>query len=341
MDFAFDEQQLEFRAQLRTFFERECTASDVRFAFGAGAEEVSMKARARWGHLAQMGVVGILAPESVGGLGLGMVDLVGLLEESGIAGLPEPLAETAAMVVPLLAEVRGDDARRWLQRIVEGDAIAAIGLRGEPLVWGNGADLLLVASPEAVIACAREQGVSVDSVDASRRCATVTVDDVATSTLVEGPEAAVQFKRLQMRGALASSAVLLGAADRLIAFARDHALERKQFGKQIGSFQAVKHLLANAFVKLEMARPVVYAAAWAVDESIDEAGIGCSAAKATSSEAALEAARVALQIHGAMGYTWEHDLHLWMKRVWVVADSWGDASSHLASILGSLSEQRD
>jgi alkylation response protein AidB-like acyl-CoA dehydrogenase len=122
----------------------------------------------------------------------------------------------------------------------------------------------------------------------------------------------------------------------LIVMACDHARDRQQFGRPIGSFQAVKHQLADAFVHLEMARPVVYAAAWAIDEESSSLERDCSMAKAVASEAALGAARVALQVHGAIGYTWEHDLHFWMKRAWVLASSWGDPGFHFANVLATL-----
>jgi alkylation response protein AidB-like acyl-CoA dehydrogenase len=173
----------------------------------------------------------------------------------------------------------------------------------------------------------------VGSIDPTRRLATVEVHNDAGTMLSDAASSINHVARLHRRGAFASAAVLLGAADRLISFAREHALEREQFGRPIGSFQAVKHHLANAYVSLNMARPVVYRAAWSLDDDVDASGRDCSLAKAAASDAALQAARVALQIHGALGYTWEHDLHMWMKRVWVTAASWGDSSAQLAAVL--------
>jgi alkylation response protein AidB-like acyl-CoA dehydrogenase len=112
-----------------------------------------------------------------------------------------------------------------------------------------------------------------------------------------------------------------------------YALDRKQFGAPIGSFQAVKHHLANALIRLEFARPAVYRSAWSLDEGDPGAGVHASMAKALASDAATLASRIALQVHGAIGYTWEHDLHLWMKRAWSLAASWGDARHHRARVL--------
>ena len=378
MRFAFDEQQLEFRSQLRGFLERECTAADVRAAFDAACSGSRPQGRKRWGQLAAMGVVGLAVPESEGGLGLGAVDLVGLLEEAGRAGLPEPLAETAALVVPLLVEVaargavggssgglsqdtpsgaagcspRGEaseTAREWLRRIAAGEAIAAVVPDpGSPAVWGGDADAVVVFEPERVVLApaAEVDATRVDSIDSTRLLAMVTLRGGAASgsgsgsasgsVLLQGPQADRLLARLRYRGAFAAAAVLLGAADRLMSMTREYALERQQFGRPIGSFQAVKHHLASAYVKLEMARPLTYKAAWSLDDDPDSAALDCSLAKATASEAALEVARVALQVHGAMGYTWENDIHMWMKRVWVLATSWGDSAEHFAAALDSL-----
>ena len=135
---------------------------------------------------------------------------------------------------------------------------------------------------------------------------------------------------------MATAAQLLGLSERMIAMAAEYAKARHQFGKPIGSFQAVKHLLAGAQVKLEFARPVVYAAAWSLDEGEPTGSRSASTAKAYASDAATEAARVALQVHGAIGYTWECDLHLFLKRAWALAEAWGSAADHRQRVLDSL-----
>ena len=132
------------------------------------------------------------------------------------------------------------------------------------------------------------------------------------------------------RAALAAGAQLCGIAQQLLDMAVGYARQRHQFGQPIGAFQAVKHQLADVALKLEFARPVVYRAAYSMDPT------HVSMAKACASEAALLAARVALQVHGAIGYTWEHDLHLWLKRVWALGPAWGDAAWHRARVAASL-----
>ena len=135
---------------------------------------------------------------------------------------------------------------------------------------------------------------------------------------------------------MAVGAELLGLADSMITVSAEYAKDRQQFGKPIGAFQAVKHLLAGAQVLLEFARPVTYGAAWALDEGSPDASRAASVAKAYASDAATEAARVSLQVHGAIGYTWECDLHLFLKRTWALSEAWGSAGDHRARILDSL-----
>ena len=142
------------------------------------------------------------------------------------------------------------------------------------------------------------------------------------------------------RAAVTTGAELLGLADTMIALTADYARDRQQFGKAIGSFQAVKHLLAGAQVLLEFARPVVYGAAWALDSREADATRSASVAKAYASDAAVEAARVSLQVHGAIGYTWECDLHLFLKRAWALSEAWGSSADHRDRILTALLDQR-
>ncbi len=339
MQFSFDEHQLEFRAQLRAWAEKQCTPGDVRSAW-ASARGWSTE---RWRALADMGVVGLTVPEVYGGLGLGLVDLVLLLEEAGRAGLPEPLLETTCLAVPLLADVTGDGAQRcreqWLPRVAAGDALATVGLAAMPVVPAAAdADVLLLQRHDElhVLEAASVTCTARPSLDGARRPAEVAWEPSSATLLASGREAARCLAGVEQRAAVGTGAVLLGVADRLITMASEYAVARRQFGKAIGSFQAVKHLLADALVRLEFARPAVYRAAWSLDQADPDAGRHASMAKALSSDAATGAARAALQVHGAIGYTWEHDLHLWMKPAWALAAAWGDAASHRAAVLSSL-----
>ncbi len=339
MHFAFDEHQLEFRAQLRAFAEKECTPAALREAWASALGW----SRPRWAGLADMGVAGITVPEEDGGMGLGLVDAVLLLEEAGRAGLPEPLLETVALGVPTLLDAPGPQGtvlrRRWLGAVAEGAATMAVGTSAMPAVPGAvGADLLLLerdgelhAVPAAAVRLTPRPAL-----DGTRATAVVGWEPSATTLVVSGFEAEGFLATLGDRAAMSTAAVLVGVADRLVAMAAHYAQERSQFGKPIGSFQAVKHLLADALVRVEFARPLVYRAAWSLTEDDPDAGLHSSMAKAMASDAATLAARTALQVHGAIGYTWEHDVHLWMKRAWALAAAWGDAATHRARVLEIL-----
>ncbi len=322
----------------------------------------------RWKALAEMGVVGLTVPEAHGGLGLSELDLVLLLEEAGRAALPEPLLETTALAAPLLAGSGGaagpgEVARHWLDQIASGNAAAAIGTTsigttptgtapisssGMPALAGAyGADVYILEhgggdnGPEIhVVTADAVQVTPVGSLDPTRRLGTVTWEPSSATVLVAGDDADRALDQLATRAAVSTAAELVGLADRMIAIAAEYAKDRTQFGKPIGSFQAVKHLLAGAQVKLEFARPVTYGAAWALAEGEPDAGRAASVAKAYASDAAAEAARVSLQVHGAIGYTWECDLHLFLKRAWALASSWGDAAQHRSNVLASVVAER-
>jgi hypothetical protein len=122
----------------------------------------------------------------------------------------------------------------------------------------------------------------------------------------------------------------------MIEMAVQYAADRQQFGRPIGAFQAIKHQLANALLAVEFARPLVYNAAWSLSQNADDSSREVSMAKASASDAAVLAGHVALQVHGALGYTWEHDLHMWMKRAWVLSNAWGGASWHHDRVADSL-----
>jgi hypothetical protein len=174
------------------------------------------------------------------------------------------------------------------------------------------------------------------ALDGSRSLAQVDWEPSPATLVVSGFEAEEFLAALGDRAAMSTGAVLVGVADRLIAMAAQYAKERVQFGKPIGSFQAVKHHLADALVRVEFARPMVYRAAWSLTEGDRDASLHASMAKSMASDAATLAARTALQVHGAIGYTWEHDLQLWMKRAWALAAAWGDAATHRARVLELL-----
>ncbi|MDE3085254.1 MAG: acyl-CoA/acyl-ACP dehydrogenase [Acidobacteriota bacterium] len=348
MQFAFDDRQVEFRAQLRALAEKECTPADLRAAW----ESAPGWSADRWRALGDMGILAVTVPEAQGGLGLGFVDLVLLLEEAGRSGLPEPVVETVAVAAPLFAALGTDASGRWLEGIASGEVAVGVaappgapeGPGGPVLVNAGGALLVLPSAGGALHVVettgAGSAGLALEpkrSVDGARHLVEVGGEPPAETEVAAAGPGLELWRRACDRGAWGTAAVLLGVADRLVGFGAEHAKARVQFGKPIGSFQAVKHHLAGALVRLEFARPLVYAAAWALDEGDEEAPRLVSMAKSAASDAASVAASVALQVHGAIGYTWEHDLHLWMKRAWALGAAWGDAGWHRARLLGQIS----
>jgi alkylation response protein AidB-like acyl-CoA dehydrogenase len=337
--FAFDEEQLAFRSHLRAFAEKECSPAQLREAW---ASELGWSPT-RWRGLAEMGVVGLTVPAEHGGVGLGFVDLVLLLEEAGRSGLPEPVLETTALAVPALVEAEGPNADavrvRWLDGVAAGDAVVTVGLQDAPGVTAAAGAHLLLLEHDGSLHALEGADVAVTarpSIDGAHRLARVTWNPTPDTVLVSGAPARAALSSLRRRAAVGTAALLVGIAERLVTMASDYAKERHQFGKPIGSFQAVKHHLADAAVRVEFARPVVYRAAWSLAEGEPDDALHASMAKASASDAATLAARAALQVHGAIGYTWEHDLHLWMKRAWSLSAAWGDAGWHRSRLLGDV-----
>ncbi len=338
MHFAFTDEQLELQRVVRELLARECPPARVRAAWD-GADDAPL---AVWPQLAGVGVVGMTAPERFGGLGMDELDLALVLEESGRAALPEPLIEHTAVAVPLVAET-ADDAfcDRWLGAAAAGKATLAVGLGGAPFVTGAARARLLVlehARGDDVELHAVETSavtlVPQRSVDGTRKLARVEWRPGAGTCLARGERAREALARAFDRGAFATAAELIGVARRLVEMTVAYVKLRTQFGKAVGSFQAVKHMLAEAHVAIELARPCVHRAAYALArrEPAGERAIHVSMAKAYASDAATRAARAALQCHGAIGYSYEYDLHLWMKRAWVQAAAYGDAAWHRARI---------
>lgn len=328
MRFAFTDDQLLFRDTVRDLLAKECSPEHVRYCWVNDNGEV----REVWNALAEMGVLGLTVPEDHGGLGMDELDLVLVLEETGRVALPEPIVETAAVAAPLLAEV-GDDALRdeWLPRIASGQSMVTMGLIGTPFVlFADVADLIVLERGDRLFAVPRERCTLTrqPSVDGARRLFEVDWHREDEIDLVNGPDGWHAVNAAFDRGALGTAAQLLGLADRMLEMTVGYVKEREQFGVPIGSFQAIKHHLADALLALEFARPVVYNAASSMANGLDTRSRDVSMAKCFASDAASKVAATALQCHGAIGYTVEYDLHLWMKRTWALAASWGDAAYH-------------
>ena len=332
MDFSFTEDQRLLQRGLRDVLAGECGADVVRLAWESGAVP------GLWQVLAEAGLIGASVEEAYGGLGFSSIDWVLLVEEVGRAAVPEPVLETVAVAAPMLQQLGSEALKeRWLPRVAAGEAKLSAGVAGGLIPYGAEVDAVLLLEPRRVRWLERGEFTAVPqaSVDGARRLARVECEDDAGCTLASGGGAVQVVDSAHCAGALAASAELIGLASQLLTASVDYVKQREQFGRPIGSFQAIKHPLSNALVALEFARPLVYRAAWSLssedtDPVLDEVAV--SSAKAMTSDAAQAVARTALQCHGAMGYSFECDLHLWLKRVWARSVDWGDARHHRARV---------
>jgi alkylation response protein AidB-like acyl-CoA dehydrogenase len=334
MRFAWTDDQLAFAAAVRDLLAKECPPGVVRAAWELPPGRLA-DAGPVWSELAAMGALGVLAPESAGGLGLDECFLVPILEETGRAGLPHPVVDTAAVAAPLAGV-----AHRFPEMAVATDL-------GGPLAsCAADADLLLLRAPATGALYAVEPGAvaltPVETVDRARRAARVAWSPADGELVTDDPAViSVAFAR----GALGTAAQLCGLAAAMVDMTVAYVKERRQFGVPIGSFQAVKHHLADARLGVEFARPAVARAAWSLAQG-DRYDLGLrrrdvSLAKALATDAAEACGRAALQCHGAIGYTVEHDLHLFLKRSWALARTWGDRAFHADRVGRALAASLD
>jgi alkylation response protein AidB-like acyl-CoA dehydrogenase len=298
---------------VRALLEDACPPSAVRAAWAPPHNGYGPKL---WQRLGEMGVLGMLAPADAGGLGMDEVDLVLCLEESGRAALPGPIVEHAAVAVPLLATA----GSALVSPAVAGSVAVTFSDRASRVGWGAVADAVVLAAEGDVQVVQGASSSPLESVDGSRR-------DVAL-TAFAGVTVAGDGALAYDRAVLGAAAQEVGLAARMIEMTVAYTSERRQFGVPVGSYQALKHHLADALLLLEHARPAVYRAAWTVANDVPTRGRDASMAKVMADRAAAVAARAALQCHGAIGYTWEHDLHLWMKRAWALEHVWGPTALH-------------
>ena len=341
MDFTFTEDQQALRDSVSRFLMVEAAPEKLREVWETDAGR-SSELRAK---LAEQGLTALSVPEDQGGLGLGDLDWVLMTQELGYFGIPDSLADTAYLATGLLAALPETHPVRstWLERIADGSARIAIGHPVNPWVAdAHIADLLLLAHPAAggiewhALKPAQVKVTPQASIDASRRLATVDWTPSDDTRIASGEEGQALADALLNRGALNVSGQLIGLAQRMLDLTVDYAAQRKQFGKPIGAFQAVKHQLADVVNKIEFAKPVLYRAASALAGNESDAAVRVSHAKLVCAEAGWLAARKGIQVHGAMGYTWEVDLQMFMKRAWVLDATWGDRAFHKQRVFDAL-----
>lgn len=329
MDFTFDEQQLEFRDAIRRFLMVEAAPERLREYWetptGRSDEMRTM--------MAEQGLTALSVPEQYGGLELSDLDWVLLLQETGYHGIADSLVDTAYLGASMLRDMPEDNglAAKWLPRLVEGDSRFAISHPVNPLVHdADLAQVLLCWHNNEIHAPDPEQtSISAnESIDRSRRLFKLDWTASDATRICNAEQGRELWEETVNRASMAGAAQLLGLAQRMMDLGVDYAAQRKQFGKPIGSFQAIKHHMANIAVKIEFARPVVHRAAEALATGHPRRHVFVSHAKLAAAEAAHEAQRNSLQTHGAIGYTWEADLQMFMKRAWALSGSWGDTGFH-------------
>ncbi len=341
MRFTLSPEQREFGAAVHQLL----ADGDVPAAARAWAAGEHGPGLAIWRALAKAGVTGLVVPEASGGRG-GPVELVVACEELGHHPVPGPIAESMAAVPALLAglaagqpELAGltgpADVPGWLAGLASGELIATLAL--PPAVpYALDADIaglvLLAAQSKLWLA---GPGIRHESMDRARRLYEARPDQplAAPSSLISAA-----MRTSVSYGALASAALLLGAGRGLLEASAEHARTREQFGRPIGAFQAVKHSLASVLIGLEFARPLLFAAAIAVGDGAPTAARDVSAARVACADAARLAARSALQVHGAIGYTQECDVSLWLTKVRALSSTWGSQAEHRAVVLAALGE---
>ncbi len=284
-----------------------------------------------WARICELGWPALLVAEEHGGLGLGVVELAVVQEELGAALAPSPFLSTVAAAA-LIGEAGNDEQRaRWLPALAAGEARGAVATLPEDGGWtavpdADGADVVVVRDGDG---WALAEGVSaepVEALDPTRRLWRIT----AAGEPEQLPGRAADASRDAIAVALAAESV--GVARRAMDMAVEYAKEREQFGRPIGAYQAVSHACAQMLLEVEGARSTVLYAAWALDHEPETGPLAAAMAKAYASDAGWRVPAASLQVHGGIGFTWEHDLHLWLKRGKANAYLWGDAREHRARV---------
>lgn len=363
MNLDFSDDQKALQDQVRRFLAEKCPPSAVR-AVLEGPEPYD---RALYAGLAELGVLGVAIPEEYGGMGLSHLELCLIAEELGRVIAPVPVSSAIYLAAEFLLQA-GTEAQKakWLPRLASGEAVGTFALvEGQgrvsadkvhaavqggrlsgvksPVADGDAADFAIVAARsgggrgENAISLflvdltgpgvARE---TLSTIDPSRSYAKLTFDGAPAELLGGEGEGWHIATQVQDRAAILMAFEQVGGADRALEMARDYALERMAFGRPIGSFQAIKHLLADMYVSATLARSNCYYGAWALASGAAELPVAAATARVSATQAFQHCAKNNIQTHGGMGFTWAFDCHLYYRR-----------SNALALALGSLSTWED
>ncbi|OKJ65299.1 acyl-CoA dehydrogenase [Streptomyces sp. CB02009] len=328
MRFLLDDEQREFARSLDGML----TAADTPAAVRAWAAGDTAPGRALWARLAEAGVFALAVPERHDGLGPLPLELAVAFTELGRHAVPGPLVETVAAAA-LLDRLGSAEGAAWLPQIASGKTVLSLCV---PTVGGpyaldaDAADAVLVVEGDTV-RLAETAGPVQPSADPARRLAR----PLGGAVLARGSAVTAAAAYAAEVAALATAAQSLGLGRALLDRTVEYVGQRTQFGVAIGSFQAVKHRLADTLIALEFARPLLHSAALALAEGAPHSSAEIAAAKVTAGEAAYAAARTALQLHGAVGYTEELDLALWIRKARPLRDAWGTPAACRARVLMS------
>ena len=343
MNFDYSADQLMLKEEARKFLSARCSSAMVRAALD---DPNRSHDAALWSQIAEMGWLGSVLPKAHGGLGMSTIDLCAIAEEMGRALAPVPFASTLYFFAQALL-LAGSKAQqsKWLPKITEGKLIGCFATAegpGEslptilqvriddgrlhgiklPVTDGDIADAAIVLAREGnsaslFIVDLHADGVdkkSLDSLDPTRGLARLSFSAVPAERLGQPGEGIVLTQKVFDRAATLLAFEQIGGADRCLELAKAYALERYAFGRPIASFQAIKHKLADVFVRNEIARSNAYYAAWALDENSDDLPLAAATARIAASDAYWHASKENIQIHGGMGFTWEVDAHLYYRR---------------------------
>ena len=354
MRFAFTEEQAMIAETAKAFFAENATSERTRAAMAkTGVDD------ALWGAFTQeLGLAGVAVSESFGGVGLGMVELAILAEEAGRNTATLPFLSSLGLAASAI-QAGGSEAQkqRWLPKLASGELIASFAIAnaedtpgatlGDGMLTGAAlhvphgarADLYVVAAHNGVAIVERcAPGLSVTpltTMDQTRPYARLDFGGVAAEALADGDAG---LKAALAAGCLMIAADSLGGAQACLERTVAYAQERVQFGRVIGSFQAVKHRLADMMVEIEQSRSAVYWAACAMDEGSDEAAMAVHAAKAFACDTYQKCAGEMIQLHGGIGFTWEHDAHLFFKRARSSLTLFGTPDWHREIIMNAIEQ---
>lgn len=353
MDFSLNNEQILLRDSARDFLREEWPVAELRRMLDA--RERTAAAGTLWSKMAGLGWPGLLVSEANDGLGLGMFDLAVLMEEAGRHLIPGTLHASGVLAVTALETLGSEVAQRhYLPDIAEGTLKATVGIYEPSSGWtpmmlqpphdvatkryvpaAGEADLILFLSRAggnaAQLAVAHEAEISdLNSMDVTRplyqvTCPAKNLERIGSGTLAD-------LQAVVDRASIALAAEMVGSASRVLEMTVEYVKSRKQFGRAVGSFQAVQHKAADMLIGLHKGLTAVYYAAAAADESPDKLAEAASIAKATANGTLVHASQTGIQLHGGLGFTWEQDLHLYLKRAKACEFTYGDTKWHLDRI---------